>query len=85
MTTPLALAVEVISPSSRSIDSVLKRSLYEQAGVGQYWLVDPEEPTVAVWGLVNSRYSEVGTARPGRPLRVDGPLAVIVDIEGLLQ
>lgn len=85
VTMPLALAVEVISPSSRSIDSVLKRVLYEQAGVGQYWLVDPEEPMVAVWGLVDGRYSEVGTARSGRPLRVDGPLAVTVDIEALLQ
>jgi Uma2 family endonuclease len=51
VTTPLALAVEVLSPSSRSVDLVLKRELYEQAGVGCYWAVDPEEPSLRAWLL----------------------------------
>ena len=41
VTTPLALAVEVLAPSSRSMDLVLKRAVYEQAGVSTYWVVDP--------------------------------------------
>jgi Uma2 family endonuclease len=51
VTTPLALAVEVLSPSSRSVDLVLKRELYEQAGVGCYWVVDPEEASLRAWLL----------------------------------
>jgi Uma2 family endonuclease len=51
VTTPLALAVEVLSPSSRSVDLVLKRELYEQAGVGCYWVVDAEEPSLRAWLL----------------------------------
>lgn len=57
VTTPLALAVEVLSPSSRSVDRVLKRELYEQAGVRAYWMVDVEVPTVIVWELqADGRY-----------------------------
>lgn len=53
VTTPLALAVEVLSPSSRSIDLVLKRELYEQAGVQSYWVVDPHDLTLRAWVLQN--------------------------------
>lgn len=49
VTTPLALAVEVLSPSSRSVDLVLKREVYEQSGVQSYWVVDPVERSVLVW------------------------------------
>lgn len=42
------LAIEIYSPSSRRIDTVLKRHLYEKYGVAEYWLVDPEARTVEV-------------------------------------
>lgn len=58
VTMPLALAVEVLSPSSRSIDLVLKRELYEQAGVQSYWVVDPDELTLRAWVLQDGRLVE---------------------------
>jgi Uma2 family endonuclease len=58
VTLPLALAVEVLSPSSRSIDLVLKRELYEQAGVQSYWVVDPDELTLRAWVLQDHRLVE---------------------------
>lgn len=58
VTMPLALAVEVLSPSSRSVDLVLKRELYEQAGVQCYWVVDPDELTVRAWVLQDGRLVE---------------------------
>lgn len=64
VTTPLALAVEVLSPSSRSVDLVLKLELYRQAGVQSYWVVDPVEPSVDVWQLAGEQYDE--------PVRVTG-------------
>jgi len=42
------LAVEILSPSSRRIDAVLKRHLYEKHGVAEYWIVDPEAAAVEV-------------------------------------
>ena len=36
------LIVEILSPSTRRRDQVQKRSLYMDAGVAEYWLVDAE-------------------------------------------
>jgi Uma2 family endonuclease len=36
------IVIEISSPSSRSYDAVKKFNLYKDAGVAEYWLVDPE-------------------------------------------
>lgn len=43
------LVAEVLSPSSRRGDRVLKRRLYQQHGVETYWIVDPDRHFVEVW------------------------------------
>lgn len=55
---PPRLAVEVLSPSSRSIDRVLKRVVYEEHGVPAYWIVDPERPSLLVLERDQERYVE---------------------------
>jgi len=45
----LLLAVEVLSPSTARYDRFTKRRLYQEVGVAQYWIVDPEARTVEVW------------------------------------
>jgi Uma2 family endonuclease len=45
------LVVEVLSPSTRRYDSSLKLDAYEQAGVKEYWLVDPIAQFVLVYAL----------------------------------
>ena len=57
VTAPLMLAVEVLSPSTRRKDQVLKRSKYEDAGVQAYWIVDPSEPSVLALELENGVYA----------------------------
>lgn len=37
----VALAVEVLSPGSRRTDRVLKLAEYAEAGIAQYWIIDP--------------------------------------------
>ncbi len=49
---PLLIAVEVLSPSTRSEDTLRKSTEYQQAGVGQYWIVDREHRSITV--LVNN-------------------------------
>jgi Uma2 family endonuclease len=46
---PPELVVEVLSPSSRRTDAVVKRQLYERHEVLEYWLVDPESDSVRVY------------------------------------
>ena len=50
------LIAEILSPSNKRHDTLLKFNLYMEAGVREYWIVDPEEKTVAVYILDNGRY-----------------------------
>ena len=57
---PPVLAVEVLSPSSRSIDRILKYSRYAEAGVEHYWIIDPDEPSITAHRLrPDGSYEEV--------------------------
>ncbi|MBW9206869.1 Uma2 family endonuclease [Mumia sp. zg.B53] len=61
LSAPPVLAVEVISPSTRSIDLLLKRSRYEFAGAGSYWVVDPDpyERSLTWWELEGGEFGEM--------------------------
>lgn len=45
------LVVEIVSPSSRRKDMSIKLSKYMEAGVREYWMVDPEKKRVLVYPL----------------------------------
>src|ERR1041385_3332042 len=55
------LVIEIISAGSGQRDRVDKKALYEQYGVQEYWIVDPELQTVEVFRLdPNQRYRVAG-------------------------
>jgi Uma2 family endonuclease len=56
------LAVEVISPSSRRYDRVVKARYYATIGVPEYWIVDPEARTVERLVLEGGRWVIATTA-----------------------
>jgi len=49
------LAVEVISQTWKR-DRVDKKALYEQFGISEYWIVDPESRAIEVFALVKDVY-----------------------------
>ncbi len=57
------LAVEVLSPSTRTIDLHVKRERLERAGCPAYWVVDPGEPALTAWELVEGRYVQAALVR----------------------
>jgi Uma2 family endonuclease len=50
------LAVEVISPSSRTYDQATKLKWYASIGVPEYWLIDPDARTIQRFQLTGERY-----------------------------
>jgi Uma2 family endonuclease len=82
---PLVLAVEVLSPSTRRKDLILKRSKYEDCGVASYWIVDPDEPSVLAHDLVDGHYIEVGRAAGSAQLRIERPFPVTIAPSALVN
>lgn len=43
--------IEIVSPSSRTMDYLRKLLKYQKSGVREYWIVDPEKERVSVYRL----------------------------------
>jgi Uma2 family endonuclease len=50
--------IEVLSPRTVSHDQIVKRALYERAGVREYWLVHPGDGLVTIYLLENAAYGK---------------------------
>ncbi len=61
------LVMEVVSPGTenRTRDLEIKRHEYPQAGIPEYWIVDPEQEQVTVLSLSGGEYGEHGVFRRG--------------------
>lgn len=51
--------VEVVSPSNRKMDYVHKLALYREAGVREYWIVDPKHERVTVYDFEHEKEPEL--------------------------
>ncbi|MDR0455219.1 MAG: Uma2 family endonuclease [Treponema sp.] len=50
------LVIEILSPSNTAIEMHRKLNLYLDAGVREYWVIDPEEKLVEIYDLKDERY-----------------------------
>jgi Uma2 family endonuclease len=74
----LVLAVEVLSPSTRQKDLLLKRAVYQDEGVQSYWIVDPDEPSVLALELRDGVYYETGKAAGDEELVLTVPFPITI-------
>ena len=83
----VVLAVEIISPGSRRVDTVLKRSEYADAGIPHYWIVDLGEPGDRITLTAHHLAGEFGYADPGPVTGVftaTEPFSVRIDLDALV-
>jgi len=51
------LIIEILSPTNAKYDLETKFHLYEEAGVQEYWIVQPQEKSVLIYELRNGEYA----------------------------
>ena len=51
------LVVEILSPGTRRKDMIIKLNKYMNAGVKEYWMVDPDQKQVMVYDFDHERYA----------------------------
>lgn len=54
------LIIEILSPSTHKQDRVAKFDIYEAHGVGEYWIVDPQEQIIEVYIRKNEHLARQG-------------------------
>jgi Uma2 family endonuclease len=59
---PPLLVIEVVSPGElqRDRDFIAKRSQYQDCGIPEYWIIDPETKTMLILELTDKTYIEIG-------------------------
>lgn len=63
--------IEIVSPGNSSHDYVLKLNLYADAGVREYWIVDPSRERILVYHLEQTDFSvETYTFQDRIPVKI---------------
>jgi len=75
---------EVLSPSNRSVDAVVKRERYHRAGVPYFWLLDPDARTLTVLRRDAGDYRVVLLAHADEQVRAEPFAAVPLRVAELL-
>ncbi len=64
--------IEILSPSSRTLDMFRKLNKYRFAGVREYWIIDPESLNVLVYDLEHEKMPERYSFEDTVPVLISG-------------
>lgn len=78
------LVMEVVSddPDSRERDLVKKRKVYANAGITEYWTIDPKEEQITVFKLAGKNYAVHGKYTEGQTARSALLKGFAIDVSG---
>jgi len=71
---------EILSPSTRRHDLLIKKPYYARVGVSHHWIVDRDARTVTVYRLESGRWLELGVFGDDREARMEPFDAVPIDV-----
>ena len=75
------LAIEILSPSSRSKDSIKKVDLYMESGIKECWIVDPVNRSVTVHAFQDFELLDSRIALKGQPVESVRFPGLMVEVE----
>ena len=79
------LVMEIISPDDPERDTKAKRVDYAEAGISEYWIVNPEDETITVLQLESERYVEHGIFRRGDVVSSALLMGLTVDVNAVFD
>ncbi len=80
------LVIEVVSPSTTRRDTVVKKGIYEEFGVKEYWIVYPDEKAIEVWVLgENGEYELYSFAEKGGKVKSKVLEGLEVDLKEVFE
>jgi len=82
---PPDLVVEVLSSSTWRSDRLEKSAEYAQAGVREYWIVDPDRQTVEVFALREGAYEVLGKWDRGEEVHSEVLLGFKVAVDEVME
>ncbi len=80
---PPLLVVEIMSPSTRSVDQGVKARRYAELGVEHYWIVDPERRRLECHRLVQGAFRSIFDAEGDATLTHPDWEGLILDLGAL--
>ncbi len=60
---PPDLIIEILSPQTAYYDLRTKKDTYEKSGVKEYWIVDPIQKIIEIFGNKKGKFESVSTAK----------------------
>lgn len=68
---------EILSPSTRRKDCIVKLNKYLEAGVNEYWIVDPDEEKITVYDFSGGKFPQHYMFSDSIPVGISGGLCKI--------
>jgi Uma2 family endonuclease len=84
MGTP-ALTLEILSPSTRSIDMVYKLNTFMTSGVKEYWIVDIDSKWITAYNFIDLKVVRMDIFKPGDTLHSQEFEGLSVDVKNLFD
>lgn len=79
------LVVEVLSPSTAHKDRDKKFNLYQEYGVREYWLIDPDGQYIEVYRLQNGKFARLGAFGLGQNFVSDVLNGITIQVDVLVK
>jgi len=78
------LVIEILSESTRKKDTIIKLNKYMEAGVREYWIIDPTKKCIVVYHFEKQEYTQIYSFDSSVPVGIyDGKISV--DFEAIRQ
>lgn len=74
------MIIEILSASTAGVDKIKKFRKYQDAGVKEYWIVEPDQRLITIFKLgADRKYSNIATYDEGH-IKVDSLPGLVVDL-----